>query len=296
MTRFGAANQPIERILVATDFSVRSDRAIRRATLIAKKLEAKLIVAHVVDSDQPAHLIASDQEAASATLRDLVATLDRVDGVKADWIVMVDDIFAGILTAAESSAADLIVIGPHRNRLADVFVGTTAERVVRRSSKPLLVAVELPAAHHSTALLALDFDEASKAAARRALEMGVFDHTDVVVMHAFAAPAEHLMKRALEPRSEIAEYVRSEGRAAQNELRDLIAELNLPPSVETVAAINSTPASTILASARQTDSDLIVLGTNQRKGLTRALVGSVTADVIRDAQRDILIIPVGEQA
>ena len=47
--------------------------------------------------------------------------------------------------------------------------------------------------------------------------------------------------------------------------------------------------------AREDDSDLIVLGTNQRKGFERALLGSVSADVIRDAHCDVLIIPLDER-
>ena len=279
-------------ILVATDFSTRSDRAMRRASLLAAKLRARLTLVHVVDVDQPPSLITADEVAASRLLEQLARTLREVDGLDADWAVQVDDVHAGILAAAEERSADLIVIGPHRSRFSDVFVGTTAERVVRRSTRPLLVAVEVPSAHHRGTLLALDFDEASKFAARKALAMGVFDHTEVVVMHAFDAPAESYMKRALEPSVEIAEYVQAEGKVASKELRALLAELELPPTAQTVASIKGSPARTILEAAQRTDSDLIVLGTNQRKGFERALIGSVTADVIRDARRDVLIIPV----
>ena len=65
---------------------------------------------------------------------------------------------------------------------------------------------------------------------------------------------------------------------------------------KSVSLMEGSAANSILKAARQLDSDLIVLGTNQRKGFTRALVGSVTADVIHDAQRDVLIIPVDERA
>lgn len=279
-------------ILLATDFSVRSDRALRRASLIARKLAARLTLVHVVDVDQPPTLITADRVAASALLGEMAQTLREVDGVDADWLVHVDDVHAGILAAADEKSADLVVIGPHRGRWSDVFIGTTAERVVRRSTRPLLVAVEVPSAHHRGTLLALDFDDASKFAARKALAMGVFDHTDVIVMHAFDAPARNHMKRAFEPAEEIAEYVRAEGKAAGKQLRRLLAELDLPPTAQTIASTNGSPSRTILEASIRTHSDLIVLGTNRRKGFERALIGSVTADVIRDAHRDVLIIPV----
>jgi len=279
-------------ILVATDFSARSDRALRRAALLARELGGRITLAHVVDNDRPESVIAADRAAAGEWLSETAGTLRDVDGIEADWRVPVDDVHAGILAAADDVAADLIVVGPHRSRLRDVFVGTTVERVVRRSVRPLLVAVDSPKAQHRRTLLAMDFDDASKFAARQALAMGLFDQTSVTVMHAFDAPAAHMMKRAFEPGTEVQRYVDSEERAAMAELASLRDELALPPTSQLVAALVGSPARTIREAAREEDSDLIVLGTNQRNGFERALIGSVTADVIRDAHCDILVIPV----
>ena len=152
----------MNRLLVATDFSSRSDRALRRASLIAGRTGASLTLAHVIDSDWPARLAESDQSAASAMLGDIAASLGSEDGIEADWLVKVDDVHAGILAAADEIAADLIVIGPHRSRLRDVFVGTTAERVIRRTTRPVLVAAETPSAQYRKTLLAMNYVERSK--------------------------------------------------------------------------------------------------------------------------------------
>ena len=282
----------MENLLVATDFSVRSDRATRRAALLARKLGAKLNLVHVIDNDLPARLLADERATASFLLEETVQTFGANDGIDADWQVIVDDPYVGILAAADDISADLIIIGPHRRRLRDVFVGTTAERVVRQSSRPLLVAVDTPSSDHHHTLLALDFDKASKSAARHALAMGVFDHTNVVVMHAFDAPAEHLLRRSFEPATSVAQYVEGERELAAAKLRDLLRDLGLPPTCQTVVSITGSPARTILESARGVGSDLIVVGTNKREGFERMLIGSVTADIIREAQRDLLIIPV----
>lgn len=282
----------MDRVLVATDFSTRSDRALRRASLIARKLGASLQLVHVVDGDRPGMLIDSDRTAATGFLEEITATLRDHDGFEADFFIKVADVADGILTAAEELAADLIVIGPHRRRLRDIFIGTTAERVVQRSAYPLLVAVESPAAQYRRTLLALDFDDASKQAGRDALAIGLFDYTEVVVMHAFDAPAEGMMRRSLEEATVVDQYVADEGEAAADQLRALVAELELPPACQTVVSMKGSPARTILESALNVDADLLVLGANKRAGLERLLVGSVTADVIRDAHRDVLIIPV----
>lgn len=284
----------MDRLLVATDFSARSDRALRRAVLIAHRVGATLVLVHVVDSEWPERLVASDRAAALEILEETAATMREVDGIATDVMVVVDDVHSGILSVADDISADLIIIGPHRAQLRDIFVGTTAERVVRKSTRPLLVAVETPAAQHRKTLLALDFDEASKAAARDALAMGIFDHTEVVVMHAFDAPGESMMRRAMERSADIGRYVDAEKDSATEELRTLLKDLGLPPTCQTVVSMEGTPARAILEAAQSADCDLIVLGTNQRKGFERVLIGSVTADVIRDAHRDVLIIPVNE--
>lgn len=284
----------MDRIIVATDFSPRSDRALRRASLVARKVGAALTLVHVADADRADRLIDAERDAAAAVLEQSVQTLRDEDGIDADWLIEVDDVHSGVLAAADAISAGLIVIGPHRSRLRDIFVGTTAERLVRRTTRPLLVAAEMPAANHRKALLALDFDEASRAAAREAMAMGLFDHIDVVVMHAFDAVAEGMMKRSMTPLDEVETYVDGEAEAAAGKLRALIADLDLPPTCETVVSIKGSPARTILESARKVDADLVVIGTNQRHGFERALVGSVTEDVIRDARGDVLIIPVSE--
>ena len=284
----------MDRILVATDFSPRSDRALRRASLIASRVGASLTLVHVVDGDQTQRLVELEREGASAVLADTAATLRASDGIAAEWIVEVDDVDAGILLSAEKISADLIVIGPQRSRFRDFFVGTTAERVLKRSTRPLLVAIGMPSAPHRSTLLALDFDEASKAAGRAALAMGIFDHTDVVVMHAFDAPAAGMMRQSMQPPADIADYEQSQRADAGEELRALLSELGLPSTCQTVVSLKGSPARAILETANNADSSLIMLGTNQREGFERALIGSVTADVVRDAQRDVLIIPVDE--
>lgn len=281
----------MDNIAVATDFSARSDHAVLRAKLIARKTGAKLALIHIVDDDQPGEVIASSQGIAMSVLQGIVRALED-DGVAAAPIVGVGDIARGILAAADAVGAELVVVGPHRKRPSDVFIGTTVERVIRRSERPLLVAAGPPPKHHRRTLLAVDFEDASKAAARAALDLGVFDHTDVVVMHAFDALGDGPMLRTVLHPSEVDDHRASERLRAMTALHGLLAELSLPVSTTRVVAMNGSPARTILESAEHEAADLIIVGTSQRKGFARLLVGSIAEDVIRDTQRDILIVPV----
>lgn len=48
-------------ILAATDFSTRSQRALRRAGRLVRQLAGELMLVHVVDDDQPEALVALER-------------------------------------------------------------------------------------------------------------------------------------------------------------------------------------------------------------------------------------------
>lgn len=88
-------------IMVATDFSERSDRALRRATLLARQFGASSALIHVVDDDQPRRIVDSERDEAEQLLRRMAATLGDVDGVGCEARVILASPFAGIVKAVE---------------------------------------------------------------------------------------------------------------------------------------------------------------------------------------------------
>ncbi|MGF1526783.1 MAG: universal stress protein [Candidatus Competibacterales bacterium] len=88
-----------KRILVATDFSTRSERALRRGTLLAKALGAKLSLVHVNDDDQPKRIVAAERAAAADLLNEFVQTLQQSDGLVCDGQLVEGDPFEGIARA-----------------------------------------------------------------------------------------------------------------------------------------------------------------------------------------------------
>src|SRR3546814_17322324 len=65
----------LDRILAATDFSGRSERAIERAALLCRDHSAALGLLHVVDDDQPAEVVRQGRLPAAALLTDRDAAL-----------------------------------------------------------------------------------------------------------------------------------------------------------------------------------------------------------------------------
>lgn len=278
-------------ILVATDFSTRSDRALRRATMIAGQLGAALSLVHVVDSDQPQYLIDAQRTAARSLLEETARTLCRIDDVPAQTNVVVGDVFSGILEVAKDAGAGFIVLGPHRRQLRDAFIGTTAERTIAHSRCPVLMAAGVPSAPYDRALIALGLDEVSKSTLRRAGALGILDGAEIVAMHAFDAPAEGMMKRAMSEPDAIDHYLATERRRASEAFDAFLEEVGLDDVHRALLPVRGTAARTILESARDEEAALIVVGTSQRTGIQRFMLGSVAEDVLADADRDVLVIP-----
>jgi len=155
-------------ILFATDFSPRSDRAGRRALLLVKQFEARLTLIHVVDDDQPNRLLKSARAEALSVLDEMRQTFREVDGVDCETSLAVGEAFAGTLSVCADVGADMIVIGPHRRQiLKDVFTGTTAERIIRQSVRPVLMVNGTPAGTYRNILVATDMSACSRHRYRR---------------------------------------------------------------------------------------------------------------------------------
>lgn len=284
-------------ILVATDFSARSDRALRRAVLESGRLGADLMLVHVIDDDQPAYMIERQREVAEELLGDAVRTFSDVDKVRADMTIRTGDPFAAILDAADDVDAQMIVIGPHRPRLSDMIFGTTAQRTIGDSSRPLLVANSMPSGPYRRILLAIDKEEASKEAALAARKLGIFDEAQLLTLHVFDAPALGMMQRAMEVPEAIDHYVSSEEQRASAAFGEFLSGLGLPPSRQMLRPDRGSPAHAILACAEEEAADLILVGSGKRSGVERLFVRSVAKELLRESPRDLLVVPLaGEDA
>lgn len=66
--------------------------------------------------------------------------------------------------------------------------------------------------------------------------------------------------------------------------------------IEAVTAIRrGTPHDEIVAYAEEADADLVVMGTHGRSGIDRVLLGSVTDNVVRRADRPVLVKRIEEE-
>ena len=146
------ATLPLDRILVATDGSPAARAAERHAAGLARLLDAPLTLFRAVQapagpsSPYIPHAAALDREAAEAREEEargyLTERAAEVDGVKVRTVARPTyRVAREILAVAEEIDADLLAVGTHRDsRLARVVLGSVADKVVRGSRVPVLIA------------------------------------------------------------------------------------------------------------------------------------------------------------
>lgn len=279
-------------ILVATDFSTRSDRALRRAVLLAKDIHARVQLVHVIDNDQPDRIVKAERVAATDILNEQARTIVARDGLDCDALIVEGDPFQGITRTADDVNADLVMIGPHRRQaFKDVFVGTTAERVVRVSHRPVLMANGVPAGPYRHALVAVDFSPCSADALRAVYSLGIGQSIAVSVVHAFDALGTSVMMRGSVDADRVADYLDGEQESASRKLDTFLSDTGIEPVGRFVRKVDTSAANAIADAALEASADLIVVGTKGRSGLANLLLGSVAQQVLRTATLDVLAVP-----
>lgn len=136
-------------ILVAIDFSDSSDNAFFLALGMARKYGAKLVVLHVIN--EPVDLrgfyvphisfekLEEEIEEGAHNMMDSFCREKLADFDNYECLIVPGLPYEQIIGQAEEKGAELIVLGTHgRTGLDHVLFGSTAEKVVRKSSLPVL--------------------------------------------------------------------------------------------------------------------------------------------------------------
>jgi nucleotide-binding universal stress UspA family protein len=140
----------IRRILVATDFSKTSAKALTGAIDLAQTHRAKLAIMHAyvplvplvpeqyIEAGTWDRIDTETQRWAERQLAKL-AERARKSGVRASSVLVSGDPSRQIVRTARSLRADLIVVGTHGRRgLTKFFLGSVAERVIATAACPVM--------------------------------------------------------------------------------------------------------------------------------------------------------------
>jgi nucleotide-binding universal stress UspA family protein len=277
-------------ILVATDFSKRSAIACERALDLAGLTGAEITFLHVIDEDQPQSLINAAKREAEVLFAP-GGPAPRAD-VKVSHRILVGDPHEAINDAAEEAGADLLVFGAHRRApLRNAFVGTTAERAIRRSRIPALVVRNVGQGVYRKPVCALDLVHQDLSPWRGASRLSIMDTANARILFAYESGSLDLLRKANKGVKSMEEYLRAERSAVLPSVAKAMNDLGLKPEQAELLTTYISPAETILDFAKREKSDLIVVGSHQKSAFDRVLLGSVSGAVLNRSDLDVLVAP-----
>src|SRR5271157_2033626 len=301
MSLIAAAPKP-QSILIATDFSEASDKALRYSLALARFYESKFCLAHVVSSlgltMAGPGAIAACEEAVSreaADLEDSLIQTGALTGIQHKFIVRQGELWPELREIIRQESADLLVVGTHgRHGIAKLFFGSIAEQIFRQADCPVLTfgphADGRPwfgtSSTHRTFLFATHFGHASLHGLPQAIAAANQFGAKLAVLSIIpAAPSS--TDEALTDWQEDARM-----RTLQR-LAELAEDTGLDTRPQLYAEFKSRPVSEkILETADKLRADLIIMGLHDsaHTGIISHLDLATTYDVVCQASSPVLTV------
>lgn len=275
------------RLLLASDLSPRSDRALDRAAQLARQWGSdapaaspaspvELHVLHVADAPQAPDLaLAWSRDRSDDVLIERARhQLERDTaglGVQPQLHVLRGEVAQRLREMAQATHAGLVISGVARDETIGRFVlGSTADRLVRSLAQPLLVVRTRVHGPYARVLVATDFSSAARAALEHAVAW--FPETELTLVHA---------------RGESEAGTEAECRALMVAAATNAGARKRPNCLVTEGEVEAALARHV----RDHDIDLAVFGTHGASGLLDVLVGSTAAKLLDWLPCDCLVVP-----
>lgn len=279
-------------ILLATDLSARCDRATDRAVALAEEWQAMLVVLHVLENAYPDDLhdvgpIPSwrrPPDVATIAKEHLFADLGPAVG-RSRIRIREGEPVETILAMAGKEGCDLIVTGVARDEQFGRFrLGTTVDRLLRRSRVPLLVVRNRPRRAYRNIVAATDFSDP----ARHALQVTdrFFPDRKLTLFHAYDVPRQTLADNP-------ATFRKACEDAAKERCERLLKQVGLLGAHRfrpDVLVEEGNPGRLLHEYVRVAQVDLITLGTRGSSGLLDLFLGSTAREIVETVPCDTLVV------
>lgn len=290
----------INRIVAATDFSTFAEQAVQRAARIASQHGAELHLLHVVRPldlypgltlapDEFSHHDQDLQQAEQTRLDALAAVLAGQFDIRIRCATRLGRAHDEIAAYARDVSADLVAVGARgENTLMDLLLGSTASRLLRVATCPVLLVRKPADAVYRKVVAAVDFSPVSAAVVGQALRLS--DGAQVETLHVLGSEVEQRLRRAKLDQVDITNWLDRVRTEAGKQLQALLAAVDRDATVGCLIETGIPPAA-ICQHIESTHADLVVLGRHGHGGgLQQWLLGSVSKDVALAAPCDVLLV------
>jgi nucleotide-binding universal stress UspA family protein len=287
-------------VLAATDFSPNATAALDWATEIAQALSARVILLHAMhlhgpltdfvppvpdlDEDmQSAALARLEAEAAGFQDRPVEIETRLVLGLPSEAIVE---------TAAEIQPLVLVVGTRGWRGWSQILLGSTAQRVVRRSPCPVLTVHPDDSLEHRpirSILVPTDFSTDAHAAVETAQRLlaDLKEEAKLILLHAYHLPIEYTAYGTVPTAFHFEGNVAA---SASRRLEEIAATLGTGSFTVETRVLEGYPPEVTVETAKELEVDLIAMGCHGRSGLRHLLLGSNSERVVQTAPCPVLTV------
>jgi len=268
----------LKRILVAIDFTASSENVLNNSIKFAKTFQSEITLVHILPDDinnEKVELLV--KKAATTHLKE---ANDRIinEGIKiGSPILEYGNYCDRIVNASDKINANLVIVGSGEKLKDDAFqLGTTAEKIIRKSNKPVFVIKNNQILNVQNIVCPIDFSKESGRALNSAIIMSRMFDAKLVILSVYSPFGQTFAKldavkineqRKLDHKKEFDKFL---------EEFNLI-DVNLVKEIK-----GGEPAKEILKTIKNHESDLLIMGTTGKSGISKVLMGSVTEKAIRE--------------
>jgi nucleotide-binding universal stress UspA family protein len=280
-----------KKICVGTNFSPDADRALQSAAHLARMFQAEVLVVHVVEVPHAyqrilspvqsrLHSVEEISERAAERCRSLVAA-PYLRGIPVQYQIRTGVPFVDLIDAARIAHADLLLLGHQaRSGAQRLLLGSTAERVLRKSIIPVLIAKKTFTQAPTSILAPTDLSEGSEPALQMAATLARCWGARLTFLHV-VEPVFQADVWPLDPAK--VEVFLAEPEELEPEWQITMEKVQLGGVNFERRTLNGAATVEITRTAKEVGAELIVMGTH-------ALLGSVAEQVAREAECSVLTV------
>jgi nucleotide-binding universal stress UspA family protein len=268
----------ISRILVGVDFGMSSAAALAYAHALSEHLDARLaVVFAAADSLQGADARTADGTLNAFTRQAAPRAID------CERIVIQGEPAPVILSAAQRSGADLIVLGSHgRGGMGRLALGSVAASVLRHTRTPVLIVRSTAELFvNGRILAAVDFSEASVQALAFAAALAGPAHATVDAFHALPFGEHHSPGHAV---------LTDDAMARLDALRADVVPCDVTSRSQAEMVSMGHPATAIAARAATSEARLIVVGGHREHRRVTGALGGTTERLLHVTPVPVLVV------
>lgn len=294
----------LQRILVATDTSKASQIAVNQAAAIAAYRDAELVLMYVgTEPDHETDIPIPSLFAVSSVMQELAEQMFKHDQRVIDFLVksaeeagarvtrheVSGDPADAICNAAIELDIDLVVCGSQgRSGLDKLLLGSVAERVIHICTRPIMVARGdvVPTGGYRKILVPTDFSEHADRAIDMAMSLGASD-CSYELLHCWRLPTGI----GGGPASVVEPIIESIEKKIRAKGADAVSTLVERGATVTFRTMMQPPIQGVSERSKDGEFELVVMGSQGRRGISRFLLGSVAQASIHHAPCSVLIVP-----